>query len=98
MFNKEWATKYFFTEVRPVAVSMICQETVAVLKEYNINHHFATKHANYTSKQSTQERAAMAQRLTANLQTQQKLFHRQTAIQESSTKASFFADIQISKS
>ncbi|CAB1414483.1 unnamed protein product [Pleuronectes platessa] len=33
-----------------------------VFKEYNISHHFATKHANYTSKQSTQERAAMAQR------------------------------------
>ncbi|CAB1429297.1 unnamed protein product [Pleuronectes platessa] len=31
-------------------------------KEYNISRHFATKYANYASKQSTQERAATAQR------------------------------------
>ena len=35
---------------------LICQENVAVFKEYNISRHFATKHANYASKQSTKER------------------------------------------
>lgn len=73
VFNKEWTTKYFFTEVRSTAVCLICQEAVAVFKEYNISRHFATKHANYASKQSTQERAATAQRLAANLQSQQNL-------------------------
>lgn len=97
VFNKEWTTKYFFTEVRSTAVCLICQEAVAVFKEYNISRHFATKHANYASKQSTQERAATAQRLAANLQSQQNFFHRQTAIQESSTKASYLLAFKLAK-
>lgn len=44
-------------------------------------------HANYASKQSVREWAASAQRLLANLQTQQNLFHQQTSTQGSSTKA-----------
>jgi len=92
VFKKEWRTNYFFTEVRSTAVCLICQETVAVFKEYNLSRHFATKRANYASKQSTQERAATAQRLEANLQT-----HRQTVIQESSTKASFLLAFKLAK-
>jgi len=69
----------------------------SVQYQYNISRHFATKHANYASKQSTQERAATAQRLAANLQTQQNLFHRKTAIQESSTKASLLLAFKLAK-
>lgn len=97
VFNKEWTTKYFFTEHRSSAVCLICQETVAVFKEYNISRHFATKHANYASKLSTKEREADAQKLAANLKAQQSFFHRQTAIQESSTKASFMLSFKIAK-
>ncbi|XP_077426332.1 general transcription factor II-I repeat domain-containing protein 2-like [Vanacampus margaritifer] len=97
VFNKEWTTRYFFTEVRSTAVSLICQEAIAVFKEYNISRHFATKHANYASKQSTQEREATAQRLAANLQAQQNFFHRQTSIQESSTRAGFLLAFELAK-
>lgn len=38
VFNKEWTTKYFFIEVRSTAVCLICQETVAVFKEYISRH------------------------------------------------------------
>ncbi|XP_077386299.1 general transcription factor II-I repeat domain-containing protein 2-like isoform X1 [Festucalex cinctus] len=89
VFKTEWTTKYFFKEVRSKAVCLICQESVAVFKEYNISRHFATKHSNYASKLSAQERAATAERMAANLLSQQKFFHRQTALQESTTKASF---------
>ncbi|XP_067947134.1 general transcription factor II-I repeat domain-containing protein 2-like [Watersipora subatra] len=97
VFKKEWTTKYFFTEHRSSAVCLICQETVAVFKEYNISRHFTTKHANYASKLSTKEREATAQRLVANLQAQQNFFHRQTAIQESRTKASFMLSFKLAK-
>lgn len=66
-------------------------------QKYNICCHFATKHANYARKQSTQEWVATAQRLTANLQTQQKNFLRQTVIQETSTKASFLLGFKLAK-
>uniref|UniRef100_A0AAX7SFU8 SPIN-DOC-like zinc-finger domain-containing protein n=1 Tax=Astatotilapia calliptera TaxID=8154 RepID=A0AAX7SFU8_ASTCA len=97
VFKKEWTTKYFFTEHRSSAVCLICQETVAVFKEYNISRHFATKHANYASKLSTKERESAAEKLAANLKAQQSFFHRQTAIQESSTKASFMLSFKIAK-
>ncbi|XP_067940313.1 general transcription factor II-I repeat domain-containing protein 2-like [Watersipora subatra] len=97
VFKKEWTTKYLFTEHRSSVVCLICQETVAVFKEYNISRHFTTKHANYASKLSTKEREATAQKLAANLQAQQNFFHRQTAIQESSTKASFMLSFKLAK-
>ncbi|XP_076744961.1 general transcription factor II-I repeat domain-containing protein 2-like [Maylandia zebra] len=97
VFKKEWTTKYFFTVHRSSAVCLICQETVAVFKEYNISRHFATKHTNYASKLSTKEREAAAEKLAANLKAQQSFFHRQTAIQESSTKASFMLSFKIAK-
>lgn len=97
VFNKEWTAKYFFTEVRSKAVCLIYQETVVVFKEYNISHHFATKHANYTNKQSTQGRAAAIQRLMANLETRKNFLPWQTAFQETSTKGGFMLTFKLAK-
>ena len=97
VFNTEWTTKYFFTEVRSKAVCLICQEAIAVLKEYNISCHFSTMHANYANNQSTQERTATAQRLAASLQAQQNTFQRQTAVQESSKKATYLLAFKLAK-
>ena len=66
VFNKEWTTKYFFTEVRSKAVCLICKESIAVLKEHNISRHFSTGHANYASKLSSQDRATTATKLAAS--------------------------------
>nr|KAF6360091.1 hypothetical protein mMyoMyo1_011049 [Myotis myotis] len=97
VFKREWTTKYFFTEVQSMPVCLICQETLAVFKEYNLSCHFATKHGNYARKQSPQEWEATAQRLMAKLQAQQNVFHRQTAIQETTTKASFMLSFKLAK-
>ncbi|KAK7881164.1 hypothetical protein WMY93_029573 [Mugilogobius chulae] len=97
VFNKEWTVKYFFTEVRAKAVCLICHETIAVFKEYNISRHFTTKHRNYASHQSVQERAATAERLTNNLQSQQNILVRQSTVQEASTKASYVLAYKIAK-
>ena len=43
-FNKDWMPKYFFTEVDKKAACLLCTESVAVLREYNISRHYATKH------------------------------------------------------
>ena len=97
VFNKEWATKYLFTEVHSMAVCLIWQETGAFFKEYNISRHFATKRANCAIKLSTKEREATAQRLMTYLQTQLNLFYQQTAILESITKASFMLCLKLAK-
>uniref|UniRef100_A0A8C6Y931 HAT C-terminal dimerisation domain-containing protein n=1 Tax=Naja naja TaxID=35670 RepID=A0A8C6Y931_NAJNA len=97
VFKREWTTKYFFTKVQSMLVCLIFQETLAVFKEYNLSRHFATKHGNYASKQSPQEREATAQRLMAKLQAQQNVFHRKTAIQETTIKASFMLSFILAK-
>lgn len=42
VFNREWTTNDFFTEVQSSAV-LIWQETVMVFREYNISRHFTTR-------------------------------------------------------
>ena len=46
-FNEEWKKKYFFIERKGKALCLICRETVAVLKDFNINRHYETKHNAY---------------------------------------------------
>uniref|UniRef100_A0A8C3TIA3 SPIN-DOC-like zinc-finger domain-containing protein n=1 Tax=Chelydra serpentina TaxID=8475 RepID=A0A8C3TIA3_CHESE len=97
VFNKEWNTKYFFTNVNSKAVCLICQESIAVFKEYNLNRHFSTKHPTYGSNLTTEERARKAEQLSTNLKTQQNIYVRQSAIQEATTKASYVLAFKIAK-
>ena len=46
VLNKQWTERYFFTD-GVKAVCLICHETVAMFKEYNLKRHFQTKHANF---------------------------------------------------
>jgi len=47
IFNDEWGIKYFFVQSKTgeKAICVICTETIAVWKEYNIRRHYDTKHA-----------------------------------------------------
>ena len=42
-FNKDWTTKHFFIDNKTTALCLICQESVAAFKEYNLKRHFQTK-------------------------------------------------------
>ena len=97
VFKKEWTTKYFFTEVGSTAECLICQKNVAVVKEYNIHHHFDTNHANYRSSLSTQQREVTSQRLVANFLIQQNTLCQQSAVHESITKASILLAFKIAQ-
>ena len=44
MFNEKWGEEYFFVETdNHTAGFLICNESVAVLKEYNLPRHQETK-------------------------------------------------------
>jgi len=45
VFKEEWAWKYFFTEYNCKPVCLICNEAVAVFKDFNLVRHFNTKHS-----------------------------------------------------
>lgn len=44
-FNKNWISKYLFTEVGGKAVCLVCGEQIAVFKDYNLSRHYKMKHA-----------------------------------------------------
>uniref|UniRef100_A0A3P9LAR0 SPIN-DOC-like zinc-finger domain-containing protein n=1 Tax=Oryzias latipes TaxID=8090 RepID=A0A3P9LAR0_ORYLA len=63
-FKQKWEDDYFFAEISSKAVCLICQQSVAVLKEYNIRRHYETKHAllsKLRSQQATLTRPSTAQ-------------------------------------
>lgn len=74
VFNNTWTSKYMFIEVKGRAVCLVCGEKVAVLKEYNLNRHYGTKHAEKYKNLIGNERARAADGLRAKLQNQQGFF------------------------
>ena len=58
IFNDEWGIKYFFVQSKTgeKAICVICTETIAVRKEYNIRRHYDTKHAEIFSQFKEKER------------------------------------------
>ena len=87
----------FFTEVGMKAVRLLCSESVAVLKEYNISRHYATKHAGYGSTLSAAERQTKAAELDRKLVKQQNVFGKAKVAQKAITHASFVVAYNIAK-
>ena len=87
-FQTRWEIEYFFTEVRGKCICLICNETVAVVKEHNVKRYFETKHKKYESCTGA-EREQKVKQMTATLQGQQKCFLRANKAQENATVASY---------
>lgn len=79
-FKKSWTTDFFFIENHGKPLCIICQETVSVLKEYNLGRHYKSKHSKY-EKIKGQEREDEINRLTKSVRSQQAIF--KTVISES---------------
>ena len=95
-FQDKWKLEYIFTEIRNNCVCLICQETVAVFKEFNIKRHYQTKHANYDKLTRDEHREKLKQ-LEAALTAQQRLFTRACESNENATKASYEVAMLIAK-
>ena len=75
-FNEQWTENYLFIENRGKSVCLVCTETVACLKEYNIKRHYDTKHATTHKKLKRQARQDEIRRLGKQLTGQQMLFQK----------------------
>ena len=42
-FDEAWTERYFVIEHKNSALCVICHETIAVQKEYNVKRHYTTK-------------------------------------------------------
>ena len=55
IFQDEWTWKYFFTVFRDKPLCLICNENIAVYKDYNISRHFNSKHNDVKVRAMTEE-------------------------------------------
>uniref|UniRef100_A0A3P9K523 SPIN-DOC-like zinc-finger domain-containing protein n=1 Tax=Oryzias latipes TaxID=8090 RepID=A0A3P9K523_ORYLA len=69
-FKQKWEDDYFFAEISSKAVCLICQQSVAVLKEYNIRHQYETKHAVF-SRYKGEAQKKKSSKLLSKLRSQQ---------------------------
>lgn len=88
---------YFFTEIRNNCVCLICKETVAVFKEYNVKRHYQKLHADMYDKITGKERSEKLKQLEASLISQQQYFARARESNENATKASYEVAALIAK-
>ena len=45
VFNSEWFSKFLVIPHDQGVVCLVCQYTIAAMKEYNVKWHYATKHS-----------------------------------------------------
>ena len=88
-YREEWGVKYFFVHSSDKAVCVICNETVAVLKEYNMKRHYETKHQKEFAQYIGVQRLDKFSKMQTNLSSQQSLFTKAKTENESVKKASY---------
>ena len=71
--NCIYILKNVFKEINGKCVCLICNEDVAVMKEYNVRRHHEAKHQSYTSYTGA-ERTQKVKQMAASLQAQQQFF------------------------
>jgi hypothetical protein len=88
-FSAEWTNKYFFIERNSKYICLICRDTIAFPKEYNLKHHYETKHQANSVNHTEGERKLKAEELQRKLSLEQNVFTKLSSTEEAATKASF---------
>ena len=67
---------------------LLCKESITVFKDFNLKHHFSTKHASKYENLSADEMNKKAIELANQLQQQQNVFVKQSSSEIAITKVS----------
>lgn len=97
VFQEKWTEQYFFVSVKDKPVCLVCTETIAVMKEFNIKRHYDTKHAVRFESLSGSLRTAKLNELKRQLVHQQSVFKKQTSENDSLVKASYIVAEKIAR-
>lgn len=91
IFKEQWTYDYFFIQCKERAVCLLCQDSVAVFKEYNLRRHYETRpqHKDKYDCLVGQVRKDKILKLKNVLATQQNTFVKQKQLNISSLRASF---------
>lgn len=89
VFNDDWSEKYLFVSVGDKCVCLVCRESIAVVKEYNIRRHYETKHGAKYGEVIGELRKHVVAEFKKKLNSEQQSFFRVNTQAMSSTRASF---------
>lgn len=97
VFKNNWTTDFFVIEHNSNILCLICQEKIAVCKEYNVKRHYNTKHSAKYDHMKDQVRIDYINSLKRNMSGQQSLFRIPKENSETVTKISFLISEEIAK-
>lgn len=97
-FQVRWESMYFFTEVKEKLVCLICHQSVAVPKEYNVRRHYETCHRDAYGALEGKIREEKVQQLKAGQAKQRELFRKASKTCDDAVRASFVLAELIAKS
>ncbi|KAG6924592.1 GTF2I repeat domain containing 2 [Chelydra serpentina] len=98
VFQDKWENLYFFTEVKDKIQYLICQQTIAVPKEYNMCWHYDTMHREKYDGFTRKIREENVRQLKAAFAKQRNFFSGINKSSEDSVRASFVISEMIAKS
>jgi len=84
-----WRILYFFVERNGKPTCLICNQQVAVSKEYNVRRHYETNHASKYSEYSGELREDKVKALELSLKKQQSVLKSVSHISDAAVKASY---------
>ncbi|KAI6653946.1 General transcription factor II-I repeat domain-containing protein 2A-like [Oopsacas minuta] len=97
VFKSSWTLDFFVVEHNECLLCLICQEMIAVFKEYNIKRHYSTKHADKFNTRTSQVRIDRVNLLKDSINSQQFFFKVVKLSSETATKISFLITEAIAK-
>lgn len=97
IFKESWTDNFFVIEYNSEILCLICQEKIAVFKEYNVRRHYSTKHASKFGNLMGQVRIDRVNSLKQNMIEHQSFFQVANQSSEAATKVSFLTAEAIAK-
>ncbi|XP_078495174.1 LOW QUALITY PROTEIN: general transcription factor II-I repeat domain-containing protein 2-like, partial [Ciona intestinalis] len=97
VFNDSWTDKYFHTLHHGKPVRLICTDTVAVNKEFNLKRHYESKAPEIQCFKRAQSRIDKLDKLKRNLEQQSSIFKKSGEKAEKNTLASYAVSSSIAK-
>ena len=96
VFNEQWTMQYWFIESNGKSLCLICQDTISVVKEYNLKRHYKSRHEAKYDNIRGQRREDKIQQLTKSVSRQQTAITRLRGVDDS-VKASYMIALDIAK-
>ncbi|KAL3869600.1 hypothetical protein ACJMK2_042267 [Sinanodonta woodiana] len=97
IFQEGWELNYFFVEHRDAPVCLICNESVAIMKDYNLKCYYETHHYHVFGKFEGRMREDKLASLEKNLAAQQNIFKKCLWQTDAALRASYEVAVAIAK-